>query len=236
MTHVPGNGNDRYFAEIGRWTSRSWHLDDMSSWPESLDRVRQVPPRSGRSDNPALLQVAAQTLQSAADQSQLSMNAICDVHRLLTKDQRGIGGRLRDGPAVVRLHSKVTFIPPPAEAARRGTVQFTTLLAEYLAATSDPHAMSIIAAEAFARFTDLHPFPDANGRVARSIAFWLLVRAGYQPIPGHSYHAFYSRHRAECFRALAHHEKMPDQWHCFFKLSVTASFTEPELCNIVGRH
>jgi Fic/DOC family len=40
---------------------------------------------------------------------------------------------------------------------------------------------SVLAAESVARLTDFHPFVDGNGRVARAIATWLLVRAGHRP-------------------------------------------------------
>ena len=49
-------------------------------------------------------------------------------------------------------------------------------------AASDSHHKLLIGAWLHHRFTQIHPFQDGNGRVARALLTWHLVKEGYLPI------------------------------------------------------
>jgi len=136
--------------------------------------------QTARADECALLPRAVELLEAAYDRGELSLGTLCQVHALLVDAPAGIGGRLRNVPAVVRLEGLMTFVPPPAAAARSGAEMFAAALTEQLSTASQDVPPPVLAAQASARFTDLHPFADGNGRVARAIATWLLVRARHQ--------------------------------------------------------
>jgi Fic family protein len=101
------------------------------------------------------------------------------------------------------------------------------ILAEHLANPRDIVHPAALAADAIARFTDLHPFADGNGRVARAIATWLLIRAGYRPNPHLTLGAFFRLHQREHYRALRHHELDPWSWHQFFFDAALTCFVPP---------
>jgi Fic family protein len=183
--------------------------------------------QTARADECALLPRAVELLEAAYDRGELSLGTLCQVHALLVDAPAGIGGRLRNGPAVVRLEGLMTFVPPPAAAARSGAEMFAAALTEQLSTASQDVPPPVLAAQASARFTDLHPFADGNGRVARAIATWLLVRAGYRPKPGLSLDRFCHRYQVEHYRALWHHKHDPRAWHQFFLDAVLACFAPP---------
>jgi Fic family protein len=134
---------------------------------------------------------------------------------------------MRDGPAVVRFNGQTTFLPPPAAAAHGGAAAFVAVLAEHLFTGSAEIPPPVLAAEAVARFTDLHPFSDGNGRVARAIATWLLMRGGYRPRPNISLGSFFHTFRREHYIALRHHELDPWTWYQFFFDAVLTCFLPP---------
>ena len=105
---------------------------------------------------------------------------------------------------------------PPAAVARHGAEVVLGVLAEHICNNSDEVPAPVLAADAFARFTDLHPFADGNGRVARAIATWLLVREGYRANPNLTLRDFCHLHRPEHYLTLRHHELDPWSWHSFF--------------------
>lgn len=54
----------------------------------------------------------------------------------------------------------------------------------------------------------IHPFGDGNGRTARLLEFYLLLRAGVPDIASHILSNFYNNTRAEYFRKLAETSKL----------------------------
>jgi hypothetical protein len=176
-------------------------------------------------ESPFLLK-AADLLQRASADRRLSLDTLRDVHALLPDIPAPTRGKLRDGPAVVRLAGAAHFVPPPADAARRAARQFVTALARHLMEDGGEFA-PILAADAVARFTDLHPFADGNGRVARAIGTWLLMRAGHAPRIDVDLGDFCREHRREHYLLLRHHEEDPWSWHQFFVDAVLTCFVPP---------
>jgi fido (protein-threonine AMPylation protein) len=74
--------------------------------------------------------------------------------------------------------------------------------------------MKAAAAQAWFEITDLHPFGDGNGRVARSVASWMLIRGGYALLmdPGLCCHP----RRDAYLWALDSKVLEPTPWHTFF--------------------
>jgi fido (protein-threonine AMPylation protein) len=190
---------------------------------------RQSKAAAVRAQEGALLPKAIDALETANLRSQLSLSALCRINELLVDAPAGIGGNLRNGPAVVRLDGLTTFFPPPVAAARSGAEVFTATLAEHLHTADGEVPPAVLAAESVARFTDLHPFADGNGRVARAIATWLLVRAGYHPRNNETLGGFFHSYLTEHYWTLRHHQLDPWSWHQFFFDAVLMCFVPPKL-------
>jgi hypothetical protein len=221
---LSGAGNSQVFSESLPERSASGRLtyDSLGGWQQVLAQKKI---RTGaRPDESALLPDVADILENAGRRHQLSLGTLCRVHELLTHTPSGIGGKIRDGPAIVRLNGVATFLPPPAAVARHGAEVVLGVLAEHLCDRSDEVPAPVLAADAFARLTDLHPFADGNGRVARAIASWLLVREGYRANPNLTLRDFCHLHRPEHYLTLRHHELDPWSWHTFFFDAVLACF------------
>jgi fido (protein-threonine AMPylation protein) len=196
--------------------------DSPRGWLQELaHKKRQI---GIRPDESARFPEVLDILEDANRRHQLSLGTLCCVHELLTHTSSGIGGKLRDGAAIVRLNGVPTFFAPPAASARHGTEVFVKVLAEYISSQSDEVPAPVLAADGIARFTDLHPFVDGNGRVARAIATWLLVRAGYRANPNLTLGDFLHYYRREHYLALRHHELDPWTWHQFFFDAVLTCF------------
>jgi hypothetical protein len=183
---------------------------------------------SARADEAVLLPQTTDVLETAYGRSQLSLGTLCRVHELLVNVPAGIGGRLRDGPAIVRLNGLTTFVPPPSAAARTGAEVFTAILTDHLRTACNEVAPAVLAAECLARFTDLHPFTDGNGRVGRAIATWLLLRNGYRARGGVTLGSFFHLYQHEHYWTLRHHEVDPWSWHQLFFDAVLTCFSPPD--------
>ena len=185
-----------------------------------------VRPRAHRPAEAALIPRALEIFDSAYCSGELSLATLQRVHAVVADIPAGIGGRLRDGAAVVRLDGLPWLVAPPAAAARRDTEILVAALSARLA-EHPPVSASMLAADALAILTDLHPFPDGNGRVARALATWLLVRAGYRLKPELTLDEFFRPRQQDCFRALRYHESDPLTWHRFFQSAVSETFILP---------
>jgi Fic/DOC family len=162
------------------------------------------------------------------DRGRLSLDTLRRANEILLAGAPfGIGGRLRSGSAVVWLDASATFIPPPAGAACAGAMDFAETLARHLRDGRGEVAAAVLAAESVARFTDLHPFADGNGRVARAVATWLLLRKGYRAKDDLTLGQFFRLFEKEHYFTLRHHQADPWSWHQFFFDAVLACFNPP---------
>ncbi len=109
--------------------------------------------------------------------TRITVDGILRLHRLLMSgllpaSQVGAFKRSRN---VIRSAGRVVYEPPGPGAAGSGT----TALAQWLKpAPNAPHPI-IASACAHYELARLHPFLDGNGRVARSLATWVLYRRGF---------------------------------------------------------
>lgn len=249
----PGSGVCIEVPELDKGFARGSPLEVAGKWDAQLRRFRNAeivncrllsgvsdwrrnfPGKSAyatsRPTEPASLFEATHILENARSRREISLGALCRVHSLLVQTPVGLRGKLRDGPAVVRLDGQSPFVPPPSTEARSRTEELLTVLERHLASGGNVVSAPVLAAETVARLTDLHPFADGNGRVARAVATWLLQRAGYSSKPNPSLDQFCSTYRHEHYLTLRHHGRDPWSWYQFFFDAVLVCFSPPKSTN-----
>jgi fido (protein-threonine AMPylation protein) len=154
------------------------------------------------------------------------------VHRLVMPTGHPQAGRWRDGPVVIwlrgRIHSR--RLPGPTEARQLAADALSWLAAE-LASESRPECQTALASEIARRLVLAHPFPDGNGRVARAIASWILVRSGYKIVtdPGTFLHD-----KGEIAYTILEDFDTDDPaspgraaWYSLFQLAIASCFIAP---------
>lgn len=109
-------------------------------------------------------------------------------------------GEWRDGVAVVYDHmsGRVQYEAPPAEEVA-GRMQG---LAEYLRRKLEQDPPFVVAGVAHYGLTDIHPFADGNGRVARLLQAALLMKAEVLPGRMFSFERYYAEDREAYYAAL----------------------------------
>jgi Fic family protein len=160
----------------------------------------------------------------------LTTDVLLALHRLVLPPAHPDRGRLRDGPVVIRLEGKVHRRPPAPEEAVRMTRALLDDLAAPLQRPLDAAAAARLAGEAWFWLTEAHPFRDGNGRVARALATWLLVRHGHALLMDPS--AYCQRHKRASYEAHNRFLTEPEAWwvffdamtaHCFRRLTAGAT-------------
>lgn len=178
-----------------RYVISSLHEEAItSSQLEGASTTRQVAKemlRSGRRpqdrseqmilNNFEVLQAAASL---AADGAPLTPSDVLDLHRAVTRDtldDERDGGRLqRPGDnriAVVWSDGTVLHYPPPAEALP-GRLELLCEFANGRSGEGFIHPVVRAIVLHFALAYD-HPFVDGNGRTARALFYWSMLRSGY---------------------------------------------------------
>lgn len=146
-----------------------------------------------------------------ADDLELSTDFLKQLHATTT---RGLGreeddhfkppheGEWRDGVAVVvdQLTGRIMHEgPPPEEVAPRMDSMFNWL-GQKLDSGSEPPF--VLAGVMHYGITDVHPFADGNGRVARLFQVAVLMKAGVLPGRMFSFERFYAEDRGAYYAAL----------------------------------
>lgn len=149
----------------------------------------------------------------------LELRTLVAVHRRLLPAAHPYRGRLRDRGAVIRLGGRVHWrAPPPDEALR--------LAREALDRLQREGRRPELAGEAMSRLAAAHPFLDGNGRVALTVATWLLEGGSFS-LRGDPIH--YCRERKpELYRALAANDRTAPApaWKRFFAQLVEDCFEQ----------
>ena len=160
--------------------------------------------------------------------SQRYLGVLALVHQKLFPRVDPCWGQFRDGPAFIKLHGKrLKELPSPAEASELAINAMKWLNEAVLGlhGNLDP---AFIASEIVYMLLHAHPFVDGNGRVARAIGTWVLLRAGYEQL---SDLRTYSHERSEqYFGAISAREASPtrpERWHEFFEEMVGHCFRIP---------
>lgn len=163
-------------------------------------------------------------LDIARQQDALSLDTLCAVHSLVCPEQGIRAGWPRDNNVVVRLAGKIHYRPPPAGLARKRTVGLMAWLTKQLQPNCPPADPVELAMKFYCHFVSAHPFWDGNGRVARSVATWLLALDGQITVDAAELRAYCYKRVNDYYYALAHFGTTADQspWRSFFLKAVNS--------------
>jgi fido (protein-threonine AMPylation protein) len=178
--------------------------------------------REGESD---LALTAAEILEEALAQFELSLDTLARIHALAVGPTCAGAGQLRRKPAIIRWCGAITFRAPPVQAAHSQTCRYLRDLSSELQAPESARHPAALGAEAVARLTSSHPFGDGNGRVARAVGAWLLLRAGFRQRSDASLGVCLEARLGEQFSTLRNVEVNPWGWYQLFYDAVLATFT-----------
>lgn len=169
---------------------------------------------------------------------QLDLTVLIALNTLLVPSTNSFRGLLRTGPAMIRLGGVIFAPMPSADQARElavGTLRWLAASLKHRSASVPPVAL---AAETLFRLTDAHPFMDGNGRVARAVATWILLRGGYEikADPG----AYMRDRKSACYGAIAVRQgsagaRDPLPWNTFFNGLATECFIRPALPRVAQK-
>jgi fido (protein-threonine AMPylation protein) len=191
--------------------------------------------RARRKGEWAAVLAASDILEEALRKAELSLEVLARVHTVVVGQAARGAGQFRRTPAVVRWRGNITYRPPGAKTARRQTQNYLNGLGSKLSTESPARHPVALAAEAVASLTSSHPFSDGNGRVARAIATWLLLRSGYHRRGENTLSSFFDEYCAEHYMALLNCHVAPWNWHQFFCDAVLTTFDRaPEKRQCVG--
>ncbi len=184
--------------------------------------VRQA--RSTRLGEWNAVLAAAELFEDALTSSQLSLEALAHVHEIIVGASTARAGQLRQAPAVIKWCGVITYRTPPVAEARSQTRNYLRDLAAELQDNGFVRHPAVMAAEAVASLTKSHPFADGNGRVARALATWLLLRSGFQRRADAALSTFLDSHTDEDYSTLRNFHASPWGWHQLFYDAVLATF------------
>jgi Fic family protein len=111
-------------------------------------------------------------------------------------------GEWRDGEALVvdRLTNQIMYqAPPPAEVSARMVGMFEWLALKLSSESEPPY---VLAGVMHYGITDVHPFADGNGRVARLFQAALLMKTGVLPGRMYSFERYYAEDQNAYYGAL----------------------------------
>jgi Fic family protein len=153
----------------------------------------------------------------------LTSDVLLALHEMLLPPTNPHRGRFRTGPTKVWWNGVGREKPDPATALALTQQTLQRINLEIRAGLSGAVAKSS-AARAHLDITDAHPFGDGNGRVARSVAAWILWRGGYALLMDPGLHCH--QRNGEYYRAVASHCVDPRPWERFFDQLVERCFRE----------
>ena len=137
------------------------------------------------------------------------LDTLLELHRKLTPRHRSGWGRFRDGPAFIcAQRRRVKQLVPPAEAIALAASAMAWLSKSRMEVrgTLKP---SYVASEVIYLLLHAHPFADGNGRVARAMGTWVLIREGYELCS--DVRLFCHERRERYFEAVSAREEWPDR-------------------------
>jgi fido (protein-threonine AMPylation protein) len=167
---------------------------------------------------------AAELFEHALSTCQLSLETLTQVHKIIVGASTARAGQLRQTPAVIRWCGVITYRAPPIVTARSLTRSYLRDLAAELQKGGSARHPAALAAEGVASLTRGHPFADGNGRVARALATWLLLRCGFQQRADSTLSTFLDAHLDEHYSTLRNLHVSPWGWHQLFCDAVLTTF------------
>lgn len=167
---------------------------------------------------------AGEVFEDALSAKQLTVETLAHAHALIVGAGTAGAGHLRNTPAVIRWRRVITYRAPPVQTARSQVSIFLRDLAAELGQPDTSRPSAAIAAHAIAALTTSHPFEDGNGRVARALATWLLLRSGFRQRANDTLSTYLDVRLEEHYRALRTFPVSPWAWYQLFYDAVLAAF------------
>ncbi len=151
---------------------------------------------------------------------------VLELNRIILLDSKkhaSSAGRYRSTPVVVRWGGRVVYRPPEPELLLSWMRHFFELVQE-------PGQMPAVelAGTACLKILKAHPFREANGRTARTVATYLLQGKGYTEKPSRSLEAYVDSDMEKYYAVLSKSsEEEAEPWHSYFARAVKWSFVPP---------
>lgn len=156
----------------------------LSTRAEAKAMIRDERPPASQGERMVLNNYLAMTRLLELYDRDLSLDDLLEIHAILgadALDSPNAEGRLRTARDNVRVEDATTgetwFVPPPARELR---ARMQRLLAFANGASEGQFLHPLVRAVVLHFWLAyLHPFVDGNGRMARALFYWQLLRAGY---------------------------------------------------------
>jgi Fic family protein len=156
----------------------------LSTRAQAKDMIRGGLKPTSKSERMVLNNYLAMSRLLELTGRELALDDLLEIHAILGADaleSADAEGRLRTDNENVRVEDAVTgdvwFVPPAAAGLRE---QLARMLDFANAADSEPFVHPLLRAIVLHFWLAyLHPFVDGNGRMARALFYWKMLRAGY---------------------------------------------------------
>lgn len=153
----------------------------------------------------------------------LSIKLLLDVHRLITEntlDRPSSEGRFRESDDIMVINditSEIAHIPP----SYKQIEHFLSSLCDFI--NSDDNYVHPIVKAIILHFmiSYLHPFVDGNGRTARSLFYWYMLKKGYWLTEFLSISRVIYRSKAQYEKAFLYVEKDSNDLGYFIHYNLT---------------
>jgi Fic family protein len=130
-----------------------------------------------------------------------SLGLLLRIHETIANgDAKALPGKFRVDQRCVKRNGKVVYTPPPVSQLQFLVRQF---IGWFNTVSEDKNVSPIIAAAiCHFWFVWIHPFTDGNGRTARLLTTYLLLRKKSEGIKYFALSDFYNRHIEDYYNAL----------------------------------
>ncbi len=131
----------------------------------------------------------------------LNLRLLLTIHEKITQgDEKAWPGKIKNTQNYIKSRGKIVYSPPPPE-------QMSFVLKEFFnwfnkSARDDSGSPIIAAAICHFWFVWIHPFKDGNGRVARLLTTFLLLKRGSEGTRYFALSDYYNQHKDEYYDAL----------------------------------
>ena len=165
-------------------------------------------------------------MAALASGSLVSEAFLLGLHSEILSEDEGqrSSGRYRDGPVRVRWKGKVVYVAPAA-------ALIPSLMTEFLDSVEERGSSELVisAGRALLQLLKIHPFGQANGRTARALATYMLLRGGYRERPFRTLEKYMDENIDQYYDALARSSvDSPEPWDAYFFRAVEEVFKSPD--------
>jgi len=141
---------------------------------------------------------------------ELSVDFVLQLHKIVTKEtlfeDEAYAGRFRDDSVYIKDKRRdvVIYTPPPADQVEPAIKK----LIEWVNAKDDIHFIHPVIKASFIHFyfVYIHPFFDGNGRTARALFYYFLIKNGYEFFKYFSISAVVQKTKIQYYKAIKNTE------------------------------